>query len=63
MALYRKFDFAIEGMCRAYAFRDGRYVDAYLMARLHPAFQASEVQENADSGMMSERRNTTGKRQ
>jgi len=39
MALYRKFGFTIEGTCRAYAFRDGQYVDAYLMARLHPAFQ------------------------
>ena len=35
--LYRKFGFAIEGTCRAYAFRDGRYVDACAMARLHPA--------------------------
>ena len=34
--LYRKFGFAIEGTCRAYAFRDGAYVDAYMMARLHP---------------------------
>ena len=38
MALYRKFGFSIEGTCRAYAFRDGEYVDAYMMARLHPAF-------------------------
>jgi L-phenylalanine/L-methionine N-acetyltransferase len=37
--LYRKFGFAIEGTCRAYAFRDGKYVDAYAMARLHPAFK------------------------
>jgi len=37
LQLYRKFDFAIEGTCRAYAFRDGRFVDAYAMARLHPA--------------------------
>jgi putative acetyltransferase len=36
--LYRKFGFAIEGTCRAYAFRDGQYVDACAMARLHPAF-------------------------
>jgi putative acetyltransferase len=37
--LYRKFGFAIEGTCHAYAFRDGQYVDACAMARLHPAFQ------------------------
>src|SRR6185295_15733349 len=37
--LYRRFGFTIEGTCRAYAFRDGMYVDAYAMARLHPAFK------------------------
>ena len=41
--LYRKFGFAIEGTCRAYAFRDGAYVDAYAMARMHPAFKAGEA--------------------
>ena len=40
--LYRKFGFAIEGTCRAYAYRDGRYVDACAMARLHPAFRVDE---------------------
>jgi len=44
MALYRKFGFAIEGTCRAYAFRDGQYVDAYLMARLRPSFQGGAAQ-------------------
>ena len=41
--LYRKFGFAIEGTCRAYAFRDGSYVDAYQMARLHPALKMNEA--------------------
>jgi putative acetyltransferase len=36
IALYRKFGFAVEGTHRAYALRDGRYVDALFMARLHP---------------------------
>jgi len=36
IALYRKFGFEIEGTFRGYAMRDGRYVDAYAMARLHP---------------------------
>ena len=36
IALYRKFGFAVEGTHRAYALRDGRYVDALAMARLHP---------------------------
>jgi L-phenylalanine/L-methionine N-acetyltransferase len=39
MALYRKFGFVIEGTYRAYAFRDGQYVDSYAMARLHPSFK------------------------
>ena len=43
LSLYRKFGFAIEGTCRAYAFRDGRYVDAYQMARLNPALKSSEA--------------------
>jgi putative acetyltransferase len=34
IALYTKFGFEIEGTHRAYAFRNGRYVDAHTMARL-----------------------------
>ncbi|HAL46149.1 MAG: GNAT family N-acetyltransferase [SAR202 cluster bacterium] len=34
IALYTGFGFAIEGTHRAYAFRDGRYVDAHTMARV-----------------------------
>jgi len=34
VALYEKFGFVIEGTHRAYALRDGRYVDAHCMARL-----------------------------
>ncbi len=36
IALYRKFGFETEGTHRAYALRDGEYVDALAMARLHP---------------------------
>lgn len=32
--LYKRFDFEIEGTLRDYGFREGRYVDAYSMARL-----------------------------
>ncbi|MDX1522519.1 MAG: GNAT family N-acetyltransferase [Anaerolineae bacterium] len=32
--LYEKFDFTIEGTLVQFAFREGHYVDAYLMARL-----------------------------
>jgi putative acetyltransferase len=35
--LYRKFGFEIEGTHRGYALRDGVYVDAHAMARLHPS--------------------------
>ncbi len=34
--LYRRFGFELEGTLRAFALRDGRYVDALTMARLHP---------------------------
>lgn len=36
IALYRRFGFLLEGTHRAYALRDGAYVDALAMARLHP---------------------------
>lgn len=36
IALYRKFGFEIEGTHKAYALRDGRYVDAHCMARIRP---------------------------
>jgi putative acetyltransferase len=36
IALYRKFGFFVEGTHHAYALRDGAYVDAHAMARLHP---------------------------
>jgi len=36
IALYRQFGFEIEGTQRAYALRDGQYVDSHAMARLHP---------------------------
>ena len=36
IALYEKFGFMIEGEARAFAFRNGRYVDAYYMARVIP---------------------------
>jgi putative acetyltransferase len=34
--LYRRHGFVVEGTHRAYALRDGAYVDALSMARLHP---------------------------
>jgi putative acetyltransferase len=36
IALYRGMGFAEEGRHRAYALKDGRYIDALFMARLHP---------------------------
>lgn len=37
IGLYRAMGFAEEGRHRAYALKNGRYVDALFMARLHPA--------------------------
>lgn len=36
IALYRAMGFEEEGRHRAYAMKDGRYIDALCMARLHP---------------------------
>jgi putative acetyltransferase len=36
IALYRRFGFELEGTHKAYALRDGAYVDSHSMARLHP---------------------------
>jgi L-phenylalanine/L-methionine N-acetyltransferase len=35
--LYKRFGFEREGTLRQYAFRDGHYVDSYMMARLRPS--------------------------
>lgn len=37
MALYRSMGFVEEGRHRAYALKNGRYIDVLSMARLHPA--------------------------
>lgn len=49
LALYRKFGFAIEGTHRDFAFRDGRFVDAYAMARLRPARPPARKGGTADA--------------
>jgi putative acetyltransferase len=36
IALYRRFGFEHEGTMRAFALRNGEYVDTFCMARLHP---------------------------
>ena len=36
IALYRKFGFEVEGTLRMHAFRDGRFVDSHVMARIRP---------------------------
>ena len=48
IALYRKFGFETEGRHRGYALRDGRYVDAFAMARLHPDPPAAALVRGAD---------------
>jgi putative acetyltransferase len=50
LALYRRFGFEIEGTHRAYAFRDGRHVDAHTMARLSGLDLAASDQGRERSG-------------
>ena len=39
MRLYKNFDFEIEGRIRAGSYRNGKYIDSYLMGRLRPQGQ------------------------
>ncbi len=50
LALYRKFGFAIEGTLVGYAFRNGRYIDAYTMARIVPAPTSSTPKGSKGAG-------------
>ncbi len=44
--LYRRFGFEMEGTYRSLALRDGKYVDAHIMARLRaPRFPAADIVE------------------
>lgn len=58
LALYRKFGFAVEGTLRDYAFRDGRFVDALTMARLHPASVPATNSNGAHAPGMASRKAT-----
>ncbi|MEA1063065.1 GNAT family N-acetyltransferase [Apirhabdus apintestini] len=42
LALYQKYDFAIEGTGRQYALRNGEYTDVYFMARLKNEHRTAE---------------------
>ena len=39
LRLYKNFDFEIEGRIRANSYRNGKYIDSYLMGRLRPQGQ------------------------
>ncbi len=39
--LYKNFDFEIEGRLRAESYRNGKYIDSYVMGRLRPHVQSS----------------------
>jgi len=45
LRLYKNFDFEIEGRMRCSSFRGGKYIDSYLMARIHQP-QANNYAEN-----------------
>lgn len=54
VALYRKFGFVVEGTARGYALRDGRLVDAFMMAR--------HARDDAQRGGVREATKTARKR-
>lgn len=51
IALYQRFGFRQEGLHRGYALRDGAYVDALSMARLHPRPPGIEPFNDAPAGL------------
>ncbi len=44
LRLYKNFDFEIEGRIRASSYRNGKYIDSYLMGRLRPQEQNTHVE-------------------
>ncbi len=50
LALYRKFGFEIEGTLRDYAFRGGRFIDAYTMARIAPSRSGVAAKDRQPGG-------------
>ena len=62
LKLYRRFDFDIEGTLRGYALRDGRYVDAYAMARLKPGFLASSTTTTAQPSALRRKATKTARK-
>ena len=49
LELYRRFGFSVEGTLQAFAFRGGRFIDAYTMARLSPLHLANAAWARAGS--------------
>ncbi len=45
VALYKKFGFVVEGECADFAFRNGRFISAYSMARINPSQELVENQQ------------------
>ncbi|GAC1390457.1 MAG: GNAT family N-acetyltransferase [Ktedonobacteraceae bacterium] len=39
LRLYKNFDFEIEGRMRSHSYRNGKYIDSYLMSRIRPQGQ------------------------
>ena len=67
LALYRGFGFVIEGTLESYAFREGRFIDAYTMARISPlpasgARSSARNSKGAGSGGATKGKVTGGKR-
>jgi putative acetyltransferase len=61
LALYRKFGFEVEGTLRQDAYRNGRYVDAHVMGRLHPDVEKANAGDRSVGTMSAKATKSGGK--
>ncbi len=61
MRLYKNFDFEIEGRIRANSYRNGKYIDSYLMGRLRPQGQNGYAESVTQLPVASSSSTTTPK--
>ena len=61
MRLYKNFDFEIEGRIRANSYRNGKYIDSYVMGRLRPQGQNGYAESVTQLPVASSSPTTTSK--
>lgn len=61
LRLYKNFDFEIEGRIRANSYRNGKYIDSYLMGRLRPQGQNGYAESVTQLPVASSSSTTTPK--